>query len=80
MKIFCFIKILFIIKALVSGCIALVLNENVSESSHSVPRLDTPAFPKEFSRAVIKLVGRYLLAIKVCQSIKLNSLVVFCFL
>jgi hypothetical protein len=50
---------------LVSGCIALVLNENVSESSHSVPRLDTPAFPKEFSRAVIKLVGRYLLAIKV---------------
>ncbi|UJR28934.1 hypothetical protein I4U23_010152 [Adineta vaga] len=52
------------LKALVSGCIALVLNENVSESSHSVPRLDTPAFPKEFSRAVIKLVGRYLLAIR----------------
>jgi hypothetical protein len=52
---------------LVSGCIALVLNENVSESSHSVPRFDTPAFPKEFSRAVIKLVGRYLLAIRVNQ-------------
>ncbi|CAF0895311.1 unnamed protein product [Rotaria sp. Silwood1] len=52
------------LKALVSGCIALVLNENVSESSHSVPRFDTAAFPKEFSRVVIKLVGRYLLAIK----------------
>ncbi len=52
---------------MVSGCIALVLNENVSESSHSVPRFDTPAFPKEFSRAVIKLVGRYLLAIRVNQ-------------
>lgn len=56
---------MFSFQALISGCIALVLNENVSESSHSVPRLDTPAFPKEFSRAVIKLVGRYLLAIKV---------------
>ncbi|CAF3810181.1 unnamed protein product, partial [Didymodactylos carnosus] len=52
------------LKMLVSECIALVLNENVSESSHSVPRFDTPAFPKAFSRAVIKLVGRYLLAIK----------------
>jgi len=64
---------------LVSGCIALVLNENVSESSHSVPRLDTPAFPKEFSRAVIKLVGRYLLAIRVSLStskqLKYNTIV-----
>ncbi len=57
---------------MVSGCIALVLNENVSESSHSVPRFDTPAFPKEFSRAVIKLVGRYLLAIKVNQRFQIE--------
>ncbi|CAF4510072.1 unnamed protein product, partial [Didymodactylos carnosus] len=45
-------------------CIALVLNKNVSESSHSVLRFDTPAFLKAFSRAVIKLLTRYLLAIK----------------
>ncbi len=66
---------------MVSGCITLVLNENVSESSHSVPRFDTPAFPKEFSRAVIKLVGRYLLAIRVNQedSIRRNTYIVFCF-
>jgi hypothetical protein len=50
-----------------------VLNENVSESSHSVPRLDTPAFPKEFSRAVIKLVGRYLLAIRVNQEDSIST-------
>jgi len=43
----------------------LILNENVTDSRYSVPRLDTPTFPKEFSRAVIELVGRYLLAIKV---------------
>ncbi|CAF0812442.1 unnamed protein product, partial [Didymodactylos carnosus] len=52
------------LKMLVSECIALVLNENITDSSHSVPRFDTLAFPKAFSRAVIKLVGRYLLAIK----------------
>ena len=46
---------------------ALILNENVIDSNHSVPRLDTPTFPKEFSRAIIKLVGRYLLAVKVNQ-------------
>ncbi|CAF4861689.1 unnamed protein product, partial [Rotaria sp. Silwood1] len=51
------------LKALISGCIALILNENLAESSHSVPRLNTLIFPKEFSRSVIKLVGRYLLAI-----------------
>jgi hypothetical protein len=56
------------IQTLVSGCIALILNENVPDVNHSVPRLDAPTFPKEFSRAVIKLVGRYLLAIKVMNS------------
>ncbi|CAF4564731.1 unnamed protein product, partial [Rotaria socialis] len=52
------------LKVLVSGCIALVLEENISESSHSVPRLHALAFPNIFSRAVIKLVERYLLTIK----------------
>ncbi|CAF1183451.1 unnamed protein product [Rotaria sordida] len=52
------------LKAFISGCISLVLNENVSKFSHSVLCLDTPTFPKEFSRVVIKLVERYLLAIK----------------
>ena len=59
------------VQTLVSGCIALILNENVPDANHSVPRLDAPTFPKEFSRAVIKLVGRYLLAIKVKKSFKL---------
>ncbi|CAF4376475.1 unnamed protein product [Rotaria socialis] len=40
------------------------LKENISESSHSVPRLHALAFPNIFSRAVIKLVERYLLTIK----------------
>ncbi|CAF0814942.1 unnamed protein product [Rotaria sordida] len=51
------------LKALISGCIALILNENQVDSNHSIPRLNTLIFPKEFSYSVIKLVGRYLLAI-----------------
>ncbi|CAF3964235.1 unnamed protein product, partial [Rotaria sp. Silwood2] len=51
------------LKALISGCIALILNENLTDSNHSVPCLNVLIFPKEFSRSVIKLVGRYLLAI-----------------
>ncbi|UJR20708.1 hypothetical protein I4U23_023829 [Adineta vaga] len=52
------------LKALISGCIALIINENIADSNQTSTRFDTPTFPKEFSRTVIKLVGRYLLAIK----------------
>jgi hypothetical protein len=51
----------------------LVLNENVLDSGHSIPKFDTPTFPKEFSQAVIKLVGRYLLAIKVGRRVPIDE-------
>ncbi|CAF0857757.1 unnamed protein product [Adineta steineri] len=52
------------LKALISTCISLIINENISDSNQNMFRLDIPTFPKEFSRTIIKLVGRYLLAIK----------------
>ncbi|CAF4414152.1 unnamed protein product [Rotaria socialis] len=51
-------------KILISGCITLILNENQIDVGRSVPRTTIHIFPKELSRSVIKLVGRYLLAIK----------------
>ncbi|CAF3808214.1 unnamed protein product [Rotaria magnacalcarata] len=51
-------------KILISGCIALILNENQIDVGHSVPRMTIHIFPKELSRTVIKLAGRYLSAIK----------------
>lgn len=50
---------------MVAGCITLILNENLLDTDQNFPRLDTPTFPREFPQSVIKLVGRYILSLKV---------------
>ncbi|CAF1372114.1 unnamed protein product [Adineta ricciae] len=52
------------LKTLISSCINLLLNENIIDPSPVLLRSDILTFPSEFSHIIIKLVGRYLLAIK----------------